>query len=235
MGEEEEAALWRAYLAGHDAALRARLIERYLPAAHKLAAYSYARRGPHSPEFGDYLQWARLGMMEAFERYDPAREASFMTFAGYRIRGAILNGLAHATEGAAQWAHRKALEQERLDSVLEGAAEAPDELERLAEVTLGLALGFALEDSGLSAEPESFDPYRVLEVKRLRERLLQVVEALPERERRIVRWHYFEHMDFKLIGAALGLSKGRISQLHARALKLMRAGLQSVERFELSL
>ena len=42
-------------------------------------------------------------------------------------------------------------------------------------------------------------------------------------------------MDFKLIGAALGLSKGRISQLHARALKLMRDGLQSIERFDLRL
>ena len=90
---------------------------------------------------------------------------------------------------------------------MEGCDDA-EALERLADLTLGLALGFALEDSGLSAEPESFDPYRVLEMKRLRERLLLIVEALPERERRILGWHYFEHMDFKLIGAALGLSKG---------------------------
>ena len=73
---------------------------------HKLAAYAYARRGPQAPEFADFLQWARLGLMEAFDRYDPAREAAFMTFAGYRIRGAILNGLEHVTEGAAQWAQQ---------------------------------------------------------------------------------------------------------------------------------
>ncbi|MFL6573086.1 MAG: sigma-70 family RNA polymerase sigma factor [Burkholderiales bacterium] len=233
MEREDESALWQTYLASRDAALRAKLIERYLPEVHKLAAHAYARRGPHSPEFGDYLQWARLGLVEAFDRYDPAREAAFMTFAGYRVRGAILNGLERATEGAAQWAHRKELEEERLDSMLEAADDA-DALERLADVTLGLALGFALEDSGLSATAEGFDPYRVLEVKRLRERLLVIVEALPERERRILKWHYFEHMDFKLIGAALGLSKGRISQLHARALKLMREGLRSIERFDLS-
>jgi len=234
MDHAEEAALWQAYLARRDPALRAQLIERYLPDAHKLAAYAYARRGPQAPEFDEFLQWARLGLMEAFDRYDPAREAAFMTFAGYRIRGAILNGLEHATESAAQWTHKKSLEEERLDSMLEGADDG-EALERLADLTLGLALGFALEDSGLSAEPEGFDPYRVLELKRLRERLLLIVEALPERERRIVRWHYFEQMDFKLIGAALGLSKGRISQLHARALKLMREGLRSIERFDLSL
>lgn len=232
---EEEAALWRQYLAGRDAALRGKLIERYLPAAQKIAAYAYSKRGPQAPEFADYLQWARLGMIEAFDRYDPEREASFLTFAGYRMRGAILNGLERATEGAAQWAHRKELEHERLDSVLEGAAGSPDALERLADVTLELALGFALEDSGLSAEPESFDPYRVLEMKRLRERLLLIVDALPERERRIVKWHYFEQMDFRLIALALQLSKGRISQLHARALKLIREGLRSVDRFDLSL
>jgi len=233
MEREEEAALWQAYLAGRDAVLRGRLIERYLPEVHRIAAHAYARRGPQAPEFDDYLQWARLGLIEAFDRYEPAREASFMTFAGYRIRGAILNGLEHATEGAAQWAHRKALEEERLDSLVEGADEA-EALERLADVTLGLALGFALEDSGLGAAPEGFDPYRVLELKRLRERLLLIVEALPERERRILKWHYFEQMDFKLVGAALGLSKGRISQLHSRGLKLMREGLRSIERFGIS-
>ena len=234
MDRDEEVALWRRYRAGRDAEARARLIEHYLPTAHKIAASAYAKRGPQAPEFADYLQWARLGLLEAFDRYDPEREASFVTFAGYRMRGAILNGLEHATEGAAQWAHRKALEEERLDSMLDEANDA-DALERLADVTLGLALGFALEDAALSAEPESFDPYRVLELKRLRERLLLIVEALPEREQRIVRWHYFEHMDFKLIGLALRLSKGRISQLHARALKLMREGLRSVERFDLRL
>jgi len=232
---DEEAALWQRYVSGRDPALRARLISRYLPTAHKVAAYAYSRRGPQAPEFGDYLQWARLGMIEAFDRYDPGREASFATFASYRIRGAILNGLEHFTESAALYAYRKQVEQERLESVVEGASEAPEALEELAEVTIGLALGFALEDSGLSAEPETSDPYRVLELKRLRERLLLIVDALPEREKHIVKWHYFEHMDFKLIGLALRLSKGRISQLHSRALKLIREGLRSIDRFDLSL
>src|SRR6266480_421439 len=227
---EEEAALWRRYLEDRAPALRAKLISRYLPTAHKLAAYTYSRRGPQAPEFADYLQWARLGMIEALDRYDPKREASFTTFASYRIRGAILNGLERASEGAAQYAYRKQIERERLDSVVEGVDKAPEALEELVEVTIGLTLGFALEDSELSAEPETVDPYRVLELKRLRERLLLIVEALPEREKQIVKWHYFEHMDFKLIGLAFHLSKGRISQLHARALKLIREGLRSIDR-----
>src|SRR5258708_33572734 len=122
---EEEAALWQRCVADRDRVLRAKLIERYLRTAQKLAAYAYSRRGPQAPEFADYLQWARLGMIEACDRYDPKREASFVTFAGYRIRGAILNGLERATEGAAQLAYRKHMEKERIDSVVEEAGDAP--------------------------------------------------------------------------------------------------------------
>jgi DNA-directed RNA polymerase specialized sigma subunit len=49
-----------------------------------------------------------------------------------------------------------------------------------------------------------------------------------------VRWHYFEYMDFKLVGEALGLSKGRISQLHVRALQLLRKGLEAIGQFDVS-
>src|SRR5258708_25318829 len=99
---EDEGALWRQYLAGRDAALRAKLIERYLPAVHKIAAYVYSKRGPQAPEFADYLQWARLGMIEAFERYDPGRAAAFLPLAGYRLRRAILPGLHRAPQEAPQ-------------------------------------------------------------------------------------------------------------------------------------
>src|SRR5437879_10273558 len=87
---DEEAALWRSYIADRDPLLRAKLLERYLPTAQKLAAYAYSTRGPQAPEFADYLQWARLGMIEAFDRCDARRQASFVACAGSRIRAALL-------------------------------------------------------------------------------------------------------------------------------------------------
>lgn len=229
----DEVSLWREYVATRDPKVRIRLIERYLETAHRIAGYFFARRADRSADFHDYLQDARLGLIEALDRYDPNREAGFVTFASYRIRGAILNGLERNTERATQVAYRRRIERDRIESVTT-ESRGTEPFEGLVDMTIGLALGYALEDSGISAQQDpASDPYRAFELKRLRERLLLIVEALPERERLIVKWHYFERMDFKLIGLALKLSKGRISQLHARALVLIRKGLKSLDRFDL--
>jgi RNA polymerase sigma factor for flagellar operon FliA len=233
--KSEEEALWRSYFATRDPEIRARLIELHLATAHKLAAQLYAHRPDRSAEFGDYLQYACVGLVESLDRYDGSRGASFMTFASYRIRGAILNGLEQSTERTAQSAYRRQVEKERVDSLLDQSSAGGDPFEGLIEITIEMALGFALQDSGLADGGNASDPYRSYELKRLRERLLLIVEALPERERRIIKWHYFDHLDFKVIGAVLELSKGRVSQLHARALKLIRKGLESIDRFDLSL
>src|SRR5258708_35994595 len=154
---EEEAALWQRYVADRDPVLRAKLIERYLPTAQKLAAYAYSRRGPQAPEFADYLQWARLGMIEAFDRYDPKREASFVTFAGYRIRGAILNGLERATEQAAQHARRKQIEKELVEAVIGGGVGASEAREERVEYTGGLALVVRLAESERTTGADTCD------------------------------------------------------------------------------
>jgi RNA polymerase sigma factor for flagellar operon FliA len=230
----EEGELWRSYAVTRDPGTRARLFEFYLPTAHKLAAYFYARRPDRGAEFADYLQYACVGLIESLDRYEPGREASFSTFASYRIRGAILNGLERSTELAAQHAFRRQVEKERIGSLLEDSTSGRDPFEGLVEVAIHMALGLALEDSP-AAQEAGTDPYRTFALKDLRERLLLIVDALPERERQIIKWHYFEHLEFKTIGEVLRLSKGRISQLHARGLKLIREALRSIDHLDLSL
>lgn len=232
---EEEDALWRAYLSSRDPHARARLFDFYLNTAHKLAGHFFARRPDRGAEFADYLQYACVGLMESLDRYDPGRGASFATFASYRIRGAILNGLEHSTELAAQHAYRRQVEKERVASLLEESRFARDPFEGLVDMAIEMALGLALEPHGLTADRVGTDPYRTFALKDLRDRLLVIVDALPERERQIIRWHYFEHLEFKIIGEALQLSKGRVSQLHARALKLIRQGLKTIDRLDLTL
>jgi len=233
---EEEAALWNRYLSSHDAAARKLIIERHLITAQKVAAMVYAGRYDDSVEFGEYLQFARLGLLEAIERYDPAREASFATFATYRIRGAILNGIERLSELATQKALRRRLRRERLRSIREhGEAAAEDPFARMVDLTLKLAIGYLLEESGLWKADEAdraADPYVRLEVKRLGERLSMLVAALPEREQQIVRLHYFQHKEFTEIGLVMQLSKGRVSQLHVRALRLLREGYGTLDRFD---
>ena len=231
----EEDALWHSYLAARDPKIRTRLFEFYLNTAHKLAGYFYARRPDRGAEFADYLQYACVGLIESLDRFEPGREASFSTFASYRIRGAILNGLERSTELAAQHAYRRQLEKERVSSLLDESHSTADPFEGLVEVAIGMTLGFALEDHGAANQESGGDPYRTFALKNLRERLLIIVDALPERERQIIKWHYFDHLEFKVIGEVFKLSKGRVSQLHARALKLIREALHSIDRFDLTL
>jgi RNA polymerase sigma factor for flagellar operon FliA len=229
-----ELALWRAYVAGRDPQLRIELIDRYLALARRIAGYLFAQRVDRNAQFDDYLQAARLGLLEALDRFDPERGVGFATFATYRIRGAILAEVERSTEAAAVAIHRSRREHERVADLVENHPGGSDAFERLVDITVGLALGYALEDSGVAQNHIAADPYRAVELKRLQERLRLIVEALPARERAIVRWHYFEYMDFKLVGEALGLSKGRISQLHVRALQLLRKGLEAIGQFDVS-
>jgi RNA polymerase sigma factor for flagellar operon FliA len=254
---EPERSLWEEYGRTRQPETRQRLVRRYMDMTHRIAAHLFSRRVGNAVAFDDYLQNGRVGLLEAIDRYDPAREASFATFAGYRIRGAILNGLEQTTELAAQAAQRRHSRlRERAHSIeirdlrsgdhpsLERASADAEsdgtQLERFAgmvDMTILLAMGYVLEDNGEwnAAGASAADPYRSVQLEAMRTRLIRLVDALPERERLIVRYHYFEHMEFQAIGEVLEVSKGRISQLHARALQLIREGYEALEEFDLEL
>lgn len=232
----DEAALWVRYISTRDTDLRDQLIERHLETAKRIAATLYASRINNTIDFNDYLQYARVGLIEAVDRYDPGHNASFATYATYRIRGSILNGLEKATEKAAQHAQRQRALRERSKSVREGVDHPNDAFSEMVDVAISLALGYLLEESGIwrpANEDQGADPYRSLELKRLVERMGLIVKALPEREQLIVRYHYFEQMEFVGISKVLGLSKGRVSQLHSRALKLIREAYRELDHFDL--
>ena len=92
-GVREERALWRRWRESADPAARALIIERYQPFAKAIASAVFGRRGRSEVEYEDYLQFALVGLLQAVDRYDPDRGAQFKTYAGPRIRGAILTGL----------------------------------------------------------------------------------------------------------------------------------------------
>jgi RNA polymerase sigma factor FliA len=232
----EEARLWQRLRAGGDAAARDALLHLHLPYARVVAATYFSRRYHDEIEFGDYLQYASLGLIEALDRYDPARGAQFRTFAARRMHGAILDGIERLTEKQQQIAARQRLRAERLRDVKEGALESagstdapPRSAEQLmkfvAETGIGLALCWLLEGSCMVADPQRCEAvpfYRSEELRQLRERLQQAVEGLPPQERTVVRSHYLQEMPFEQVATMLGLTKGRISQIHRQALLRLR-------------
>src|SRR4051794_38625496 len=91
-------ALWERFRRTGDSSLRAQLIERYLHLARGAAKRYFRLRSDDFVPFMDYLQYARIGLVEAIDDYDPGRAASFETYSSYRIRGALLNGLGRESE-----------------------------------------------------------------------------------------------------------------------------------------
>jgi RNA polymerase sigma factor for flagellar operon FliA len=233
MSEElAEADLWEGFAAG-NAEARGRLIERYLPLCRMIAASLYAKRVADDAEFADYMQYATLGLIEAVENFEPTRGVQFNTFATYRIQGAIRNNIANFSERREQVGLIVRLKKERLESI-KLASDAPSRPRRgkgaavrdMAEVAVIWALSYLLEGSGMLAPRteahyvEQF--YDSLELKQLRERLVGLVDALPDQERRVVKYHYFQNLEFTEIAKIFGVTKGRISQIHKRALLLLR-------------
>lgn len=234
--DSELAALWESLRSSGDPRIREELILRYSDFARVIAAGVYSKRPDGAAPFDDYLQYARVGLMEAVDRYDAGRGASFETFSAYRIRGAILSGLAHDTELAAQrnfWRTRIA---EREESLAPAALREPkratfDDFVRLAA---GMAIGFVLEGSDTEPADDAAgsNPYLATELAQSRARLRKLVEGLPEREREIMRQHYYDNREFQEIASRLGVTKGRVSQLHSKAIERIRAYLDPQPRID---
>lgn len=174
----EEDSLWSRWRGAGDMQARERLVLHYLPFARTLAASLYRGRVHGEIGFDDYLQWARLGLIESVDRYAPGQGAQFRTYAAHRIRGAMLNGLETASERNQQAMGRKRLIADRLESVkaqaLDGTRQPPPAappgpargtakerqgalLAYLAEVGIGIALGVMLEDTGMLVAEEGGD------------------------------------------------------------------------------
>lgn len=250
-GGEAADALWRAFGRQRDAALREQLVAHYLPFARIMAAKMYGGRTHMQVEFDDYLQYARLGLIEAVDRFDHGRGYKFETYAGSRINGAILSGMQAYSEVHEQVAARKRVVQSRMASLREpqrelagaaaaaGAGDPADLFGYLAELAIGLAVGFALDNSGMYQEHEGEAQYRDntyagVELKQLRARLKSLVDGLPGKHRQVVGYHYLQQLPFEEIADMLELTRGRIAQIHKEALVKLREALRGQQELNWS-
>jgi RNA polymerase sigma factor FliA len=223
-----EAALWQRWVDEQDYGARDILARHYQGYARALAAQLYGRRVSDEFEFDEYLQFATVGMIESLDRFDPALGAMFKTFATRRITGAILSGLTSLSERQEQIVLRRRVAEERTASLKDDrpAEEDPEALLReLANIGVGLALGYILDGTGMMEGGEQALPdntYTRIELKQFQERIKHLVRNLTEREQDVVRLHYFQSKSFDEVAEQLGLTKGRISQLHKQALLRLR-------------
>lgn len=215
---EEEQELWWRYREQGDPEARDYLFLKYSPWARRVAGGVYARLRVPQMEWADFTQNAMLGMLEAMGRFDPGRGLDFIAYAKLRVRGAVFNGVRVFLTGT-----DRATDPLRYEARLESLADsrrsqsAPDPLLGFADTVALLGTGFLLETAG---PPESLQASRVETA--LRHQLLEAMDELSDRERLVLSTHYLDQIQFQEIAAHLGLTKGRVSQIHKAGLGKLR-------------
>jgi len=224
--EREEAAVWRRYSARGDARLRESLFERYRKLAAGLAKRFSRRHQVSHDRSRDLEQFAYQGLLEAIDRFDPSLGVPFPGFASRRITGSIIDGLAQLDEAGARMRFQRLIERERLESLAGARSSRRSALDDLADLVADLALGLMLEAEERREQARNSgqgeNGFESLAWREMQTTLGLRVAELPEPERSVIRHHYQNDMLFAQIAAMLGLSRGRISQLHRSALEKLR-------------
>jgi RNA polymerase sigma factor for flagellar operon FliA len=211
---------------------RNEVIERSLPLVKSIAARLRQAHGLNA-SFDDLYALGIDGLLQAADRFDPARGVAFTTFAYYRIRGAILDSLRRDPErpaaarapipsGLRVTAQMQAAND---NDRAEGGADSPKErLGWLFAESMGVHLR-SLDELGSIPDESAPDPDEEIERHRLAERVAAALSGLPETERRVVELHYYEELSFSEIGAKLGICKPWAFRLHNKALKQLKETL----------
>jgi RNA polymerase sigma factor for flagellar operon FliA len=219
---------------------RDEILRRYLPLVRRVVQRLAIRKPPHI-ELDDLVSWGIVGLLDAIEKYDPAKEALFSTYAQFRIRGAILDHL-RSLDWVPRSVRQKAGLIEKVSHELEGRLGRPpgeEEIARELEMTLteyhdllgkvGEMTLFSLEDLGFGNgegrfgpdkedEEAEADPLRALLSQERVHLVADAIGRLPEREKLIVSLYYNEDLTMKEVGGVLGLTESRVSQLHSQAM-----------------
>ncbi|HLM55264.1 MAG TPA: sigma-70 family RNA polymerase sigma factor [Pyrinomonadaceae bacterium] len=218
------------------AADRDALIEQHRSYARALAI-KVMRTLPSSVELSDLVAYGEVGLIEAAERYDPRRGVAFSTFAHYRIKGAIYDGLREmgyfSRQGGVRvrWAAnaadvvQSALDDSVHDSPSGAAASVDDEIAD-AQTLIDALIPVYLISLGSDAVPEVVDQ-RALSMEQIEQRelvrlALDALRELSEDEQELIGSLYFKHVSMTELAARQGVNKSWISRLHTRAIKHLR-------------
>ena len=196
-------------------------------------------------ERDDLIGYGTIGLIEAVDRFDTKRNTSFDSFAIARIRGSIYDQL-RASDWLTRGSRKKVKNLYKITSELENklgryptdkelASELSISSEELRAIQQEAQIGiFSLdepkdnsEDNNISVvENVSSNTTTLLEEveeNELKEQLSKAIEALPEREKTVIALYHYKNLTFKEIAEVMGFSESRASQIHARAISLLKS------------
>jgi RNA polymerase sigma factor for flagellar operon FliA len=226
---------------------RDHLLEQHMPLVKRLAHHMKAKLPP-SVEVDDLVQAGMMGLLDAINRYEDTHGAQFETYAVLRIRGAMLDELRNS-----DWMPRSTRQSMRkvesaMNSLQQKLGRAPTESEVAKSLKMSLAEyqellseggghqliyyeDFHGDDEGGDNFLDRFavddsDPLRALLETDFRQAVIDAIDALPPREKILMGLYYEEELNLKEIGAVMGVSESRVSQLHTQAVSRLRAALR---------
>ena len=195
----------------------------------KRIAYHLAARLPSSVDVEDLIQSGMMGLLDAARHFKSDQGASFETYAGIRIRGAMVDELRRG-DWAPRSVHRRLREISQTMREIEQATgrEAKDS-EVAAKLNLPLAEYHSAVADAARCQVLSMDAHEGDEDsgdEQFRVRLAEGIAALPEREQLVMSLYYTDELNLREIGQALGVSESRVCQMHGQALLRLRARMK---------
>jgi len=252
--EKTEEELWQQYRKNRDPAIREAFIKQYAPLV-KYVAGKVAVGMPNNVEFDDLVGYGVFGLIDAIDKYDPDKNVKFKTYAVTRIRGAIFDEL-RLIDFVPRSVRQKTREIESTISSLEaqlgrtasnqevagalGINEA--EYMKVIQKISGTSI-ISLNDLWYSGDdndkvsigdsiesPSSLNPDVMVVNEEIRRVIVEAINELPDKEKKILVLYYYEDLTLKDIGRVLQVTESRVSQLHTKAVLHLRSKLTNIRK-----
>lgn len=231
-----------------NAAERDGVLLEHLPMVRYLARRIHERLPQHI-ELDDLVSAGVVGLIDAFSKFDHKKKVQFKSYAQFRVRGAILDSLRTLDWSPRELRRKGRAVEEAIRSLTQTLGRTPSEQEIAGQLRLslheyqtllgdlkGLEIGslhmVRSEDSGdeelayIPGLPEDDPLFRCLKGE-MKQRLVNAIEELPEKERMVLTLYYHEELTMKEIGLTLGVVESRVSQIHSSAVLRLRAALSN--------
>lgn len=245
MDEAGRKRLWDEYDKSHGSDIREKLILEYAPLVKVVAGRLSVYLG-YNVEYDDLVGYGIFGLIDAIDKFDSKKAVKFETYASLRIRGAILDQIRKM-----DWIPRTIRQkQKKIDvamkevesetgrnatdeEIAKSLGISDDELldwQSQMKITNIVSLNEYLEQgveipNGTNASRQFAAPEDVMEQSELKAKLMEALELLTEKEKKVVLLYYYEELTLKEISHVMDISESRVSQLHTKSLQKMKLKL----------
>ncbi len=244
MDEAGKKKLWEEYARTKSPEVREKIILEYAPLVKVVAGRLSMYLG-YNVEYEDLVSYGIFGLIDAIDKFDFLKDVKFETYASLRIRGSILDQIRKM-----DWIPRTIRQkQKKIDAVIRDIETRYGRSATDEEISAGLGItgeeyldwqsqmkitnvvslnefleqGSEVPNESAQSKSSQFDsPEEILEREEIKKMLIESLDLLTEKERKVIVFYYYEDLTLKEISNILGVSESRISQLHTRALQKMR-------------